>query len=196
VTLNLGGEAVTIGFQDNSRPRGAAMGTTAAPLSGLPGDSSPQQFATAGIPQRSGAMGTPAAPASGSPGAFLPQQFSMAGIAQSQATQIAHAGQVTQAAQAAGGTAAPAATAEAQAQVQTGLAFQQTSTPSFQAGSSENPYVRGKAIQHVGFDPTPGAVQTRRPFPTRSLRGRGFAAYQALSPPDPAADAPAQLAPQ
>jgi hypothetical protein len=154
VTLNIGGESVTIGFEDNSRSKGRPVGVPAAPLPGFAG-------------------------------ALPPQQFPVAGIPQSQPAQLAQPVQAV----------AMASVAAVQPEGQTGLALAQTAGPDFQAAGNENPYAR-RAIQHPGFDPTPGAVQTRRPFPTRSLQGRGPAAYRALATPGPDAEAPAPPAPQ
>jgi hypothetical protein len=155
VTLNIGGESVTIGFADNSRSKG-------------------------------GPVGTPAASSPGFSGPLPPKQFTMAGNPQSQPAQSALPVQAV--------AFAPAAAA--QPQVQTDSAFPQASGPGSQAGGAANPYVRGRAIQHPAADPSLGTAQIRTPFLTRSLRGRGPAAYTALSTPVPAAEVPAQPSPQ
>lgn len=159
VTLNLGGESVTVGFVDNSRSKGGPAGTPPTALSGLLG-------------------------------ALPPQPLPMAGTPQSQPSQLA---QVTQPVEG----VAMASAAAVQPQLQTASSFQQSSGgQSSQAGGAANPYLRGKAIQHPAADPSLGAAQRRTPFPTRSVRWGGAAAYTPLPTPGPAAEVPTQPSPQ
>jgi hypothetical protein len=157
VALKVGGESMTIGFEDNSRSKGGPVGIPLAPMATF-----------------SGAIPT--------------QRSLMPAIPQSQPVELAQATQT-------GEADATASAAAMQPQAQTASALQQTAAPGSQAAGTDNPYAR-RAIQHAAADPSLGAAQIRRPFPTRSQRGRGFAAYQVLPTPDPAAEAPAQPAAQ